>query len=347
MSTETLLSIRDLTIEFPTESGHRRTAVEGLSLEVGGGERVALVGESGSGKSVAALACLGLIHPPGVVTGGTVEVAGVDVFSAAGEELRSVRGGTVGMVFQEPTSALNPVYTVGFQIAETIRSHRAVKSSQAAAAETRRLLDAVALDDVEAIERAYPHQLSGGQVQRVMIALALAGDPRLLIADEPTTALDLITQAGILELLGELSGSDRASLLLISHDLAIVSNLADRVLVMYAGRVVEEGRATDLFAAPLHPYTRMLLALTSHRVSAADARLSDRATKSGEKSGPGAERRSTSAPPSHPVTTGCRYAPRCPLVIASCRELEPGLEPAGADRRCRCPITIRAEACHG
>jgi len=323
MSTETLLSIRDLTIEFPTEDGDRRTVVEGLSLEVGGGERVALVGESGSGKSLAALACLGLLHPPGIVAGGTVEVDGVDVFSAAGERLRAVRGGVVGMVFQEPTSALNPVYTVGFQIAETVRSHRAVTSTQARD-ETQRLLEAVALDDVEAIERAYPHQLSGGQIQRVMIALALAGDPLILIADEPTTALDLITQAGILELLGELTGSDRASLLLISHDLAIVSNLADRVLVMYAGRVVEEGRATDLFEAPLHPYTRML--------------LGDR---------PRDEHSPMSAPPSHPAATGCRYAPRCPLVTAACREVEPELLPAGANRRCRCPLTAPPEASDG
>jgi len=323
MSAEQLLAIRDLTIEFPNEDGGRRRVVEGLSLEMGGGERVALVGESGSGKSVAALACIGLVHPPGIVAGGTVEVGGTDVFSAAGEELRAVRGGVVGMVFQEPTSALNPVYTVGFQIAETIRSHRTVTSNEARA-ETRRLLDAVALDDVEGIERTYPHQLSGGQVQRVMIALALAGDPRLLIADEPTTALDLITQAEILELLGELTGSDRASLLLISHDLAIVSNLADRVVVMYAGRAVEEGRTSDLFEAPLHPYTRML--------------LGDR---------PRNEHRSTSAPPSHPATTGCRFAPRCPLVTAACRELEPELLPAGAGRRCRCPVTAPPEASDG
>jgi len=322
MEPDRVLSVRDLTIAFPADLGGVSAAVEGLSLEVAFGERVALVGESGSGKSVTALACLGLVQPPGVRSGGTVVTAGVDVFTAGGEELRAVRGGAVGMVFQEASGALNPVYTVGFQVAETLRAHDYLSRPEARMA-ARRLLDAVVLED--GVERAYPHQLSGGQAQRVMIALALAGKPRLLIADEPTSALDLITQAEILDLLETLTGGGRASLLLISHDLGVVSGLADRVVVMYAGRVVEEGPVREILDDPLHPYTRMLLAATRRlRGNGASERRADR------------------PPVVRPAAAGCRFAPRCPLAADGCSVSEPDLLAAGGGRRCRCPVTLGA-----
>jgi peptide/nickel transport system ATP-binding protein len=317
MSAEPLLAVRGLTVVFPDDGGGERPVVEDLGLELDDGDRVALVGESGSGKSVAALACLGLIPPPGRVTAGTVRVASTDMFSAGDDSLLGIRGAVVGLIFQEPAAALNPVYTIGFQIAETVRCHRRLPPAEARA-EARRLLGELALDDVESVFCAYPHQISGGQAQRAMIALALAGRPRLLIADEPTTALDLITQAEILELITRLTADRGTGLLLISHDLSIVSGLAERVVVLYAGRVVEEAPSAELFSSPLHPYTRMLLAAApGHGGRTGDP----------ERFAPPAEK-------------GCRFAPRCPLVTGDCRTTEPELAPAGDGRSCRCPVTI-------
>jgi peptide/nickel transport system ATP-binding protein len=317
---EPLLELRELVIEYPAREGDGwRPVVDGLSLELGAGERIGVVGESGSGKSVAALACLGLVREPGRITSGAVTVAGVDPTRASARELTELRGGTVGMVFQEPSSALNPVFTVGFQLAEAVRCHSET-SPHEARVEALRLLDEAALDEAGALFRAYPHQLSGGQLQRVMVALALAGSPRLLIADEPSTALDSITQARIIELLASLTRERRIALVLISHDPSIMEDLVERVLVMYAGRLVEEGPADELLANPLHPYSRMLL-------GSIPGRDRERSVAPGRAAAP-------------TPTSGCRYAPRCSLAEPSCRSVEAELLPAGQDRRSRCPITL-------
>jgi oligopeptide/dipeptide ABC transporter ATP-binding protein len=316
-----MLEIHDLAVEFPAADGGWRPALRGVSLAVEASERVALVGESGSGKSVVALAALGLVAAPGRITGGRVRVAGVDLAVATPDQLRQVRGRSIGLVFQEPAGAFNPVYTIGFQIAEAVRSHRAVGRAEAQAI-ARSLLATASLDEQSGIGQAYPHQLSGGQLQRAMIALALAGDPGLLIADEPTTALDLETQARILTLLRRLSDGGRA-LLLISHDLAVVAGLVDRVVVLFAGEVVETAPTAALFSAPLHPYTRWLLAAAG-RVAAGDA--------------PAAH--ASGAPP----VAGCRFAPRCSWAQPDCWLRPPPLEAIGPQRALRCPVVAAATA---
>ncbi|MFL6262817.1 MAG: ATP-binding cassette domain-containing protein [Thermoanaerobaculia bacterium] len=260
-----LLEIRDLEVAFPARDagGAPVPVVRGVSLDVGRGEVVGLVGESGSGKSMTALAVLGLVPPPGRVTAGAVHLHGkggaVELLRLDSRALRRVRGGRIAMVFQEPATAFNPVYSIGFQIAEAVRAHRQV-SRREAREEAARLLDRVAFPDARRRLDAYPHQLSGGQRQRAMIAMALAGRPDLLLADEPTTALDVTLQAQILELLDELRRDLGLAVLLITHDLGVVAEACDRVVVMRAGRVVEAAGVEELFRAPAHPYTRELLA---------------------------------------------------------------------------------------
>jgi ABC-type dipeptide/oligopeptide/nickel transport system ATPase component len=260
-----LLEIQDLEISFPAPGGWA-PVVRGVSLAVGRGEMVGLVGESGSGKTLTALAVLGLVTPPGRVTRGRVLLARpghpdgpADLLTLGARELRAVRGARVALVFQEPATAFNPVYTIGFQIAEAVRAHRRV-SRREAREKAARLLDRVALADARRRLDDYPHQLSGGQRQRAMIAMALAGRPDLLLADEPTTALDVTLQAQILELLDELRRGLGLSVLLITHDLGVVAETCDRVVVMRDGRVVETAAVEELFRAPAHPYTRELLA---------------------------------------------------------------------------------------
>jgi ABC-type dipeptide/oligopeptide/nickel transport system ATPase component len=265
-----LLEIRDLEVAFPARDagGALVPVVLGASLAVGRGEVVGLVGESGSGKSMTALAVLGLVPPPGRVTAGSVRLWGrfsgeeegaADLLALSPEALRRVRGGRIAMVFQEPATAFNPVYSIGFQIAEAVRAHAQVSRGKARE-EAARLLDRVAFPDARRRLDDYPHQLSGGQRQRAMIAMALAGRPDLLLADEPTTALDVTLQAQILELLDELRRDLGLSVLLITHDLGVVAETCDRVAVMRAGRVVETAEVEELFRAPAHPYTRELLA---------------------------------------------------------------------------------------
>jgi oligopeptide transport system ATP-binding protein len=326
MPTDVLLDIRGLTVAFPEGDAEWRVVVEDVSLRVGDGERVGLVGESGSGKSMTALACLGLVPEPGRITGGTVTVAGRDVALLPTSELRRMRGGELGLILQEASSALNPVYTVGYQIAEAVAAHRKVDRKLARTHALELLADA-ALDNGEAIARAYPHELSGGQTQRVMLALALAGRPRCLIADEPTSALDLATQAKVLDLLDRLVDSKGLGLLLISHDLVVVEGVVDRVAVMYAGRIVEESATDDLFSSPLHPYTTMLLA-------SAPGRRRHTAVTAWRASGPA----------SSPIATGCRFNDRCPMAIESCRLEEPPLIDLGSGRRLRCPVILDAKS---
>lgn len=259
MSPEPFIEIEELSIGFPISDNGWRNVVDGVTLAIGAGERVGLVGESGSGKSVTALACLGLVPEPGRVTGGSVSMAGTDISMMSTAGLNRLRGGEIGIILQEAAEALNPVYTVGFQVTEAIAVHRDLRHREAYR-EALSLLSDAALGAPEEIAGAYPHELSGGQAQRVMLALALAGRPRILIADEPTSALDLLTQAQVIELLDRLVDDGGMGLLLISHDLVVVEAVVDRVAVMFEGRIVEEGPTDAVFSSPRHPYTRMLLA---------------------------------------------------------------------------------------
>ena len=257
---DSLLQVRDLVVSFKTDQGVIR-AVDGVSFDVPRGRTVGLVGESGSGKSVTSLAVMGLIpQPPGRIERGSISLGGLELTQLGERALRGVRGRRIGMIFQEPMTSLNPVFTVGTQIAEAVSAHRKMSSAGPPAQRAVELLARVGIPAPEERVDAYPHQLSGGMRQRVMIAIALAGDPELLIADEPTTALDVTIQAQILELLSQLQRELGMSVLLITHDLGVVAEHAHEVVVMYAGKVVERSPAAALFEGPLHPYTRGLLA---------------------------------------------------------------------------------------
>jgi peptide/nickel transport system ATP-binding protein len=316
--TEPVLELRDLTVEYPTQEGLWRPVVDDLSLTVAAGEGVGLVGSSGSGKSVAALACLGLVLEPGRIRHGVISVSGVSLPAGISDQWHPIRGREIGIVFQEPSSALNPVFSVGFQLTEVLARHRGMTRRQARE-EAARLLDEVGLDDPPRTLRRYPHQLSGGQLQRVTIALALAGQPRLLIADEFTTGLDVILQAEVLSLVRGLTEKHLLGLLLISHDLAIVAGMVDRVIVMFAGQVVEQAPTGALFANPLHPFTQTLLESASGET---DPVMPPRSTEPGR----------------HEWQSGCRFAPRCPLAIQRCREVAPDLVDLGDERALRCPV---------
>jgi len=257
MTDTPLLTIRDLNVEFATRRGTVR-AVNGVNLSIYPGQTLAVVGESGSGKSVSALSTMQLVpSPPGKVTGGTITFDGQDVLSLSEKQMRTLRGNQIAMIFQEPMTSLNPVYTIGWQILEAILLHQRVTKQEAIEIAERALRDVGIAEPRRRLDE-YPHQLSGGMRQRVMIAMALACNPRLLIADEPTTALDVTIQAQILELLRKLQEQRGMSIMLITHDLGVVAENADVVAVMYAGRVVEYGSVHDVFANPLHPYTRGL-----------------------------------------------------------------------------------------
>jgi ABC-type dipeptide/oligopeptide/nickel transport system ATPase component len=269
MAVERLLEVDGLRVDLPDGRGGWNTVVDGVSFGIDRGERVGLVGSSGCGKSVTALAILGLVPGAGKIRGGTVSVNG-----RRAEEVPDLRGGVIGLVMQEGASALNPVFSVGFQLVEAIRAHRT-----AGRAEARRhavgLLAEVALDEPERVVEAYPHQLSGGQAQRVCVALALAGEPEVLVADEPTTALDVVTQARVLDLVERITRERALGLLLVSHDLAVVSNQVDRVLVMDAGRIVEEGPTSLVLGSPGHPRTKQLVTAARNRQAAMAAQPPD------------------------------------------------------------------------
>jgi oligopeptide/dipeptide ABC transporter ATP-binding protein len=306
--TAPLVQVTDLSTWFHTGSGVAR-AVDGVSFDIAGGQTVGLIGESGCGKSVTAMSITGLIDPPGrIEPGSSIRFAGQELVGASEEKLRRIRGRQIGMVFQEPMSSLNPVYTVGSQIAEAVRAHQDVTGKEAMerAVEMLRL---VRIADPERRVRDYPHEMSGGMRQRVMIAIALACEPRLLIADEPTTALDVTIQAQIIALLAELRERLDMSMLLITHDLGVVSQIADHVVVMYAGRIVEQGTTTEVLAAPQHPYTEALL-----------KSIPGVATERGQPLP--VIRGSVPSPFDWPA--GCRFAPRCDYVFDRCAQ-EPGL----------------------
>ncbi len=308
-----LLDVRGLTVEIATPGGPIRP-VEDVSFEVHPGRTLAIVGESGSGKSITATAVMGLLPPVARATGGLAVFEGRDLLGLPEEERRKLRGGAIAMVFQDPMSSLNPVHRVGEQVAEAIRAHRSV-TAEAAASEAVELFRRVGIADPERRARAYPHEMSGGMRQRVMIAMALANKPRLLIADEPTTALDVTVQAAILEMLAQLRREEGMGLILITHSLGVVAEVAEEVVVMYAAQVVERGSVAEVFARPLHPYTRALLAAVPDGDN--------------EPEGiPGVVPRPDAWPP------GCRFAPRCPHAAAACGT-PPALEESGA-RAVRC-----------
>lgn len=308
-ATAPLLSVRGLTTEFTTDRGLLR-AVDNVSFDLDRGETVALVGESGCGKSVTSLSILRLIEPPGRVVSGRVLFDGTDLITLTEPSMRAVRGGQIGMIFQEPMSSLNPVYTVGDQIVEALRLHSQRSRSQAWARAVE-LLAMVGIPAPAERARAYPHQLSGGMRQRVMIAMALSCEPRLLIADEPTTALDVTIQAQILELIASLRARLGMSVLLITHDLGVVAEYAERVVVMYAGRVVERGPAPAVFADPRHPYTRGLLrSVPSFGHNLGASRLP---TIQG------------TVPDLRTLPPGCRFRERCDVSFERCAVEEPVL----------------------
>jgi oligopeptide/dipeptide ABC transporter ATP-binding protein len=301
-----LLEVRNLHTQFPTRAGLVR-AVDGVSFHVDGGELLGLVGESGCGKSITALSVMRLISPPGKIVDGQIIFEGENLLEASEERMREIRGDDIAMIFQDPMTSLNPVYTVGEQIAEALRLHRNMSRAEARAAAIEAMKE-VAIPDPARRASDYPHQLSGGMRQRVMIAMALACDPKLLIADEPTTALDVTIQAQILELLNELRETRELGVLLITHDLGVVAEVADRVAVMYTGRIVEESPVEELFARPKHPYTEGLLRSVPKLTVAEVKKIERLETIEGIVPSP------TALPP------GCHFAPRCSHRMPRCEE---------------------------
>jgi len=314
-----VLEVNNLRVSFPGTGHTRFYPVDGVSFSLERGEMLALVGESGCGKSLTSLALLQLIPPPGRIEGGsTIRLGDTDVLTLKGEALRRIRGRRVGMIFQDPMTSLNPVFTVEAQVIEGILAHFKISKAEARD-RALQLLREVGIPDPADRLKAYPHQLSGGMRQRVMIAIALSAEPEILVADEPTTALDVTVQAQILEVLDGLRTRRGMAVLLITHDLGIVAGRADRVAVMYAGQIVEEAATARLFANPSHPYTQGLFASVP-RITGPLKRLNP-------------IRGSVPAPAAWP--TGCRFRPRCPQAFDR-SETEPPLIPVEPDHRMRC-----------
>src|SRR5881227_567184 len=319
-----LLEIKNLSTHFPTRDGLVR-AVDDVSFYIDRGELLGLVGESGCGKSMTALSVMRLVPPPGKIVAGEILFEGRDLLKLSNAEMRSMRGNDVAMIFQDPMTSLNPVFTVGEQIAEALRLHRKLARKQARDAAVEAMRE-VSIPDPARRADDYPHQLSGGMRQRVMIAMALACDPKLLIADEPTTALDVTIQAQILELLDGLRKTRELAVLLITHDLGVVAEVADRVAVMYTGKIVEESPVDELFARPKHPYTEGLLRSVP-KLTAAEAQKVERLqTIEG------------TVPKLTDLPTGCHFEPRCPYAMPRCREGEIPLYPAGEGVVVRCVL---------
>ena len=319
-----LLDVKELSVHFGDEKAPFK-AVDRISYQVNQGEVLGIVGESGSGKSVSSLAVMGLIDFPGRVSAKGLEFEGKDLLSLLPKEKRELVGADIAMIFQDPMTSLNPAYTVGFQIMEAIKAHQG-GSKKERSERTLELLRLVGIPDPESRIDVYPHQLSGGMSQRVMIAMAIACKPRLLIADEPTTALDVTIQAQIVDLLLELQQKECMSLILITHDLALVAEAAHRIIVMYAGQVVEEGRAEDIFREPKHPYTQALLRSLPEFAEG----------KSRLQSLPGV------VPGKYDRPQGCLLNPRCPYATDLCRRVEPELRQVG-NRQVKCHTPLNAQ----
>ncbi|MEZ5752353.1 MAG: ABC transporter ATP-binding protein [Paracoccaceae bacterium] len=318
-----LLSLSDLRVEFDTRHG-RVTALAGISLDVMPGETLGIVGESGCGKSITALAMMGLIpNPPGHVTGGTISFEGDDITGAGAKRMRQLRGSDIAMIFQEPMTSLNPVFTVGDQIAEAILLHQNISRAEADK-QVIDLLATVGIPEPETRARAYPHQLSGGMRQRVMIAMAISCRPKLLIADEPTTALDVTVQAQIFDLMRDIQAKFGVAIVLITHDMGAIAEMTDRVAVMYAGRIIEQGTSDQILDNPLHPYTRGLIGCIP---------VLGRAAASTDRLPPLAEIPGV-VPPLHLLGDGCAFADRCALADDHCRAVRPPLADKGHPVAC-------------
>ena len=309
-----ILEVKDLTVQFPTRRG-TLTAVDSISFSIRPGEVLGVVGESGAGKSITGLAVIGLLEPPGRIAGGEVRLEGERIDNLPHDKLRKIRGRKIGVIFQDPLTSLNPLYTIGQQIEETILTHLPLSKAQARE-RALSLLSEVGIPAPQARFDAYPHQFSGGMRQRVVIALALAAEPRLLIADEPTTALDVSIQAQIIALLKRLAGERGAAVMLITHDMGVIAETAQRVAVMYAGRIAEIGPVRDVIHAPRHPYTVGLmgsipkLGIRKERLLQIDGAM----------------------PRLNAIPAGCAFNPRCPKRFARCFAERPGLLPAGSSR---------------
>jgi len=326
MSVSPLIEIRDLRIRFHGDDGRITHAVDSVDLSVANGATLGLVGESGCGKSVTSLAIMGLLPKQSSEISGTIRFDGLDLLNTQDQTLRDLRGNRLAMIFQEPMTSLNPSFTIGDQIIETILRHRG-GSRKSARDRTVELLRRVHIPSPERRIDEYPHKLSGGMRQRVMIAMALACDPQLLIADEPTTALDVTLQAQILELMRELKAASGAAIILITHDLGVVAEVCDEVAVMYAGEIVERAPVDELFAAPQHPYTVGLLG----SIPRLDHRTEQLATIEGMVP-------NMAQPPA-----GCRFAARCPFVLAACTRAPPPLvevSPGHVSRCIRAPLEL-------
>jgi peptide/nickel transport system ATP-binding protein len=315
-----LLAVRDLAVTFVTPDG-TTTGLDGVSVEVRQGEIVGLVGETGCGKTLTGLAILGLLPRTARVTRGSVTLDGRDLLGLSDAELRGVRGSSVAMVFQNPASAFNPVFTIGAQLRHVLAAHERLPKAEAAARIREGLVE-VGLPEVDRVLRAYPHQVSGGMLQRAMIAGALLCRPRLLIADEPTTALDVTIEAQILRLIRRLQETRGFSVLFITHDLGVVRSVSDRVVVLYAGRVAESAATEALFGRPSHPYTRGLMAAVPHPSARREALASI----------PG------SVPADVGVVAGCAFAERCPIAIERCRVERPEVRDLGGGHRAACHV---------
>ena len=316
-----LLDVKELSVHF----GDKNTpfkAVDRISYQVAQGEVLGIVGESGSGKSVSSLAIMGLIDHPGRVSAESLQFENTDLLTLESKAKRQLIGADVAMIFQDPMTSLNPAYTVGFQIMEALKTHEG-GTKKARKDRTLELLRLVGIPDPESRIGVYPHQLSGGMSQRVMIAMAIACRPKLLIADEPTTALDVTIQAQIMELLLELQKKECMSLILITHDLALVAEAADRIIVMYAGQIVEEGTAKDIFREPKHPYTQALLRSLPEFAEGKSRLASLQGVVPGKYDRP----------------TGCLLNPRCPYATEYCRQVEPQLHHIGSRKvKCHTPL---------
>jgi len=315
----TLLAVANLQTSFALGSEEFR-AVDGVSFTIDQGQVVGLVGESGSGKSVTALSLLRLVPRPGRIIGGSADFNGIDLVSCSEQTMRTIRGRRIGMIFQDPQTALNPMLSVGTLIGEGLRTHFDMRKHEASA-QAVDLLRQVHISDPERIMKSYPHELSGGMKQRVMVAIAVSCQPDLMLADEPTTALDVTVQAQILELIAEAADATGAAMMLITHDLAVIAGYTSKTVVMFAGKVVEMGPTRDVFYTPRHPYTAELLRSTP--------RLDRPGSSRGLQADGGSEDASR-------TSAGCRYASRCPFAEAECWDTDPRLEPVGEAHEVAC-----------
>ena len=327
---DVLLSVRDLVVEFPTRRGVL-TAIDRVSFGIHEGEVLGVVGESGAGKSLTGSAIIGLLEPPGRIAGGEIRLGGERIDNLGAEAMRRIRGRRIGVVFQDPLTSLNPLYTIARQLVETIRTHMDVGDSEARARAVA-LLDRVGIPAASRRIDDYPHHFSGGMRQRVVIALALAAEPELVIADEPTTALDVSVQAQIIDLLKEICAERGAAVMLITHDMGVIAETADRVAVLYAGRLAEIGPVRDVITRAEHPYTRGLMGSIPTLEGNPDERLVQI---------PGAMPRLDSIPP------GCAFNPRCADVFDRCRIERPEPIDRGGRRQVACWLYRQAEAARG